>query len=99
MSRSRRARACPPEVASTVYFCCVEALERVGAGADATVSVREDEGAVVFEIVADGGPGFANAGEDLTAARDRVEALGGRLTIASEPGDSTRVAGSLPLGR
>src|SRR5207245_4843265 len=27
--------ACPPEVAGTVYFCCVEALERVGAGAKA----------------------------------------------------------------
>jgi signal transduction histidine kinase len=38
-------------------------------------------------------------GEDLTAARDRVEALGGRLTIASEPGERTRVAGSLPLVR
>ena len=53
----------------------------------------------MFEIVADGGAGFANAGEDLAAARDRVEALGGRLTIASEPGDGTRVAGSLPLSR
>jgi signal transduction histidine kinase len=89
----------PPEVASTVYFCCVTALERVRAGANATVTVREEEGAVVFEIVADGGVGFANAGEDLTAARDRVEALGGQLTIASEPADRTRVAGSLPLGR
>ena len=29
--------------------------------------------------------------------RDRVEALGGRLTIRSEPGGGTRVSGSLPL--
>ena len=31
--------------------------------------------------------------------RDRVEALGGRLTARSEPGDGKRLSGSLPLGR
>jgi signal transduction histidine kinase len=91
--------AWPPEVAGTVYFCCVESLERAGAGTKATVSVREEDGALVFEIVADGGPGVASAGADLTATRDRVEALGGRLAIASEPGDRTRISGALPLER
>ena len=33
----------------------------------------------------------------LERLRDRVEALGGRLTIRSEPGGGTRVSGSLPL--
>jgi signal transduction histidine kinase len=51
----------------------------------------------VFEIV-DDGPGSA-AGTDLAGMQDRVQALGGRLTIASEPGHGTRVSGSLPLPR
>jgi signal transduction histidine kinase len=42
------------------------------------------------------GSGF-DAGFDLL--RDRVETLGGRLTMCSEPRGGTRVGGSLPLSR
>ncbi|MBA3333958.1 MAG: hypothetical protein H0U30_08205 [Actinobacteria bacterium] len=80
-----------PEVAEAIYWCCLEALER--AGAHATVTVRADEGAVVFEVVGDGSRSDAG----LDRLRDRVEALGGRLTIRSGPGRGTRVSGSLPL--
>ena len=83
-----------PEVAGAVYFCCLEALERLGDGARARVTVREEEGALAFEVVDDGG---SEAG--LERLRDRVEALGGRLTILSEPGCGIRVSGSLPLSR
>ena len=93
--------AYPPEIAGTVYFCCVEALEHVGAGArSTTITVREDEGALVFEIIEDGsGSDVATAGADLASAQERVEALGGRLTIASEPGHGIRVSGSLPMSQ
>jgi len=91
---------CPPEVAGAVYFCCLEVLERAGAGARATVTVRDQEGALVFELAEDGaGSRAAASGEVLSRSRDRVEALGGRLTIQSEPGRGTRVSGSLPLSR
>lgn len=83
----------PPEVAGAVYWCCLEVLAHAGAGARATVTVRDEEGAVAFEVVLDGSR--SNAG--LDGLRDRVEALGGRLTIRSEPGRGTRVSGSLPL--
>ena len=83
----------PPEVAGAVYWCCLEALEHAGAGARATVTVRDEEGAVAFEVVEDGSPSDAG----LERLRDRVEALGGRVTIRSEPGRGTRVSGSLPL--
>jgi len=85
--------AYPPEVAGAVYFCCLEVLERAAAGAPATVTVRDEGGALAFEVVAD----CAKSDAELLGLRDRVEALGGRLTIRSESGRRTRVAGSLPL--
>jgi signal transduction histidine kinase len=81
----------PSEVAGTVYFSCVAALE--GARTGATVTVRDEDGALAFDVVVDQPP----SGLDLL--RDRVEALGGSLTIGSEPGGGTYVAGSLPLSR
>jgi signal transduction histidine kinase len=87
--------AVPSEASRTVYLCCVGALERFAEGTSATVAVRAENRTLAFEIVADG-PGLATADADLAAVRDRVEALGGCLTIASESG-ATRIAGSLPI--
>jgi len=85
----------PPELAGTVYLCCLEALEHAGAGGRATLEVRSEGGMVVFELVEDG----VRSEAGLDRLRDRVEALGGRLTIGPEPGRGTRVSGSLPLVR
>jgi signal transduction histidine kinase len=85
--------AYPPEVAGAVYFCCLEVLERAAAGARAAVTVRDEEGPLAFEVVAD----RTDSDAELDRLCDRVEALGGRLTIRSEPGRGTRVAGSIPL--
>jgi signal transduction histidine kinase len=85
--------AYPPEVAGAVYFCCLEVLERTAAGAPAAVTVLGEEGALAFEVVAD----CADSDAELDRLRDRVAALGGRLTIRSEAGRGTRVAGSIPL--
>jgi signal transduction histidine kinase len=90
--------AYPAEVAGTVYFCCVEALERMGRGAHSAITVREEEGALVFDVVGGGaGSDAATAEGHLSRLRDRLEALGGGLNIASEPGGGARVSGSLPL--
>ena len=83
----------PPEVAGAIYWSCLDAFEHAGAGARAAVTVREEEGAVAFEVVEDGSGSAAG----LERLRDRVEALGGRLAIRAEPGRGTRVSGSLPL--
>jgi signal transduction histidine kinase len=92
-----------PDVVTTVYFCCLEALQNAaqhaGSGAKTTVSVHREEAAVVFEV-ADDGDGFALSQPTEGGLRrivDRVGALGGRLEIESEPGHGTRVRGSLPL--
>src|SRR5882757_4643977 len=92
-----------PEVVTTVYFCCLEALQNAaqhaGSGAKTTVSVHREEAAVVFEV-ADDGDGFAQSQPTEGGLRrivDRVAALGGRLEIESESGRGTRVRGRLPL--
>ena len=81
----------PPELAGAVYFCALDAFERVPAGTPVVVSVRCEEDALAFEIDADG-----DLGSERRAPHDQVEALGGRVTITSGD-DRTTVAGSLPI--
>jgi signal transduction histidine kinase len=91
---------CSPEVAGAVYFCCHAVLERVGAGAQATIVVRIADGALVFDVVQDGvGAGQPGTDGALERLCDRVEALGGRLSFRTEPGRGIRVSGSLPVSR
>jgi len=85
----------PQEVSATVYFCIVAALERLATGTTAAIGIREVDGTVAFEIVAED-TGVDPADAHLAAIRDRVEALGGRLTITAVSGGGTRIAGSLP---
>lgn len=82
----------PTEIAGAVYFCCLDVLGR--AAGTTTITVREERGGLAFEIVADL---EADAGPSLM--RDRVDALGGSLTIRSEPGPRTVWAGFLPVQR
>jgi signal transduction histidine kinase len=92
----------PPEIAQTVYLGWLEVLEQAGGEARETVTVREEDGALTFEFVEAGAFSVPAAGESdsaLDRLRDRVEALGGRLTVESDPGRSTRICGSLPLSR
>jgi signal transduction histidine kinase len=81
----------PPEIAGAVYFCALDAFESAPGGTPVVVSARGEEGALAFEIVA-----ACDLGAEPRPPHDRVEALGGRVTITSE-GDRTVVAGSLPL--
>jgi signal transduction histidine kinase len=83
----------PPELFATVFWCWLDVLDRCTTGARATITIREQEGALTFEIVEDGDHSAAA----LERLCDRVAALGGSLTIQSEPGPRTRVSGSLPL--
>jgi signal transduction histidine kinase len=93
----------PSEVAGTVYACCLAAIEHAGAAARTTVTVREEGGELAFEVVQSGtrtdGSAGRSRGPDIDSLRDRVEALGGELTVRSEPGDGTRLSGSIPLSR
>lgn len=85
----------PPEVALTLYFCWLKILAGASAETPVTISVRESEDALAFEVVGNA----AGSDADLDRLRDRVEALGGRLTITPAARDGIRVSGSLPLSR
>jgi signal transduction histidine kinase len=94
----------PPEREATIYFCCVEALQNAakhaGDGAQITIRVWEEEGGLRFEVSDDGAgfdPGGRGAGVGLTNMRDRLGAIGGRLSIASERGRGTSVSGTIPI--
>jgi signal transduction histidine kinase len=65
----------PLEVEETVYFCCLELLRH--ADASATGRVWEEAGSVCFAITGDVGD------EDLSVVRDRVAAVGGRVTTSA----------------
>jgi signal transduction histidine kinase len=90
------------EVESAIYFCCLEALQNVSKYAQATrVEVRIwSEGSLVAFAVEDNGKGFdpsqARDIHGLENMRDRLEALGGTLTVRSAPGAGTRVEGKAP---
>jgi signal transduction histidine kinase len=83
----------PTEVAGALYFCALDVFERAPDGTSVAVNVRSEPEALIFEVVA-----RCDLGAERRAPHDRVEALGGRVTITSE-GDRTTVAGSLPLPR
>jgi signal transduction histidine kinase len=84
-----------PEIGMTVYLCWLGALARASGETRVTITVREGDSALAFEVIENA----ARPDADLDRVRDRVEALGGRLTIASGPEGEVRVSGSLPLSR
>lgn len=87
----------PSPIAGAVYFCWLDLLESARDAQPATVVVASDEDAVRFDL---GGPATAALSDEvLTRMRDRVEAVGGRLTVESEPEVRISVRGWIPLPR
>jgi len=85
--------ASPPEIVGAVYFCALDVFERTPDGTPVVVRVRGEAEGLTFEIDADG-----DLGSERRAPHDRVEALGGRVTVTVGT-DRTTVAGSLPIPR
>lgn len=83
-----------PELAGMVYLCCVDVFQRVPTGTTVTVTVRIDGATMRFEIVVEG---VLDAGS--LPARDRVEALGGRLSLVPDADGRIRIVGSVPPSR
>jgi signal transduction histidine kinase len=88
---------------AAVYFCVLEALQNVAkyaAASRASVRLREESGALTFEVEDDGAgfdPQARGYGTGLQGMADRLAALGGELSILSSPGAGTTVTGRLPV--
>ena len=89
----------PVEVAA--YFVCSEALANIAkyaAASRAAIEVMQQRGSLVVSVSDDGrGGASVDAGSGLRGLVDRVEALGGRLTLTSPPGEGTLLVAELPI--
>jgi PAS domain S-box-containing protein len=92
----------PEPVEAAAYYLIAEAVTNVAKHAQAShvsVSVRQDNGRVVVDVIDDGvGGADAEAGSGLHGLADRVEALHGRLHIDSPRGGGTRIEAQIPVG-
>lgn len=87
-----------PEVEATVWFVVCEAVTNACKHAAPTkveVRVRRGDADVVVDIRDDGKGGADPTGRGLRGIRDRTEAAGGTLTVATDL-DGTTVTGWLP---
>ena len=91
-----------PEVEAAAYFVACEALTNVAkhAGAShATIRAERRDGRLIVAVTDDGiGGAAALDGRGLRGLMDRVEALGGRLSIDTPAAGGTRVVGEIPCG-
>jgi signal transduction histidine kinase len=93
----------PQEAEAAVYFCVLEALQNVAKYADAsltTVRLRDRGGELRFGVEDDGrgfDPGTTGYGTGVQGMVDRMAALGGELTVSSQPGAGTTIAGTIAV--
>jgi signal transduction histidine kinase len=94
--------ALAPALESTAYFVVAEALANAlkhSAATALTVRVVAANGWLTVEVCDDGAGGaLAGNGTGLRGLADRVDTLGGRLTVDSPRGAGTRVLAELPCG-
>ncbi|MEO8292216.1 MAG: ATP-binding protein [Actinomycetota bacterium] len=93
-----------PEIEAAVYFCSLEALTNVAKYSGASrvdLRLARNDGQLTFQIHDDGegfDPKEASHGTGLQGMVDRLEAIGGSLSVSSEPGAGTTITGRVPVG-
>ncbi len=93
-----------PLIERGVYYSCLEALQNAikHGGPKAVVRIRlvGEQNRLTFSVD-DSGVGFdparSQTGEGLVNLADRVDVMGGHLTIDSLPGMGTRIHGDIPV--
>ena len=92
----------PAQVETAAYYVVAEALTNAAKHAQAraaVVRISQRDGVLAVEVSDDGRGGADASGSGLTGLRRRVEALDGRLRVASPAGGPTIVAAELPCER
>lgn len=90
-----------PTVEAALFFFCSEALANVAKHARATratIDLRVDDRSVVAAVIDDGAGGADVRGTGLRGLADRIEALGGTMTVTTHPGGGTRLVATIGLG-
>ena len=90
----------PASVEVAAYFVCAEAMAnatKYSAGRRVAVAVAASPESVHVRISDNGRGGASPSGSGLLGLRDRVEALGGLLSVHSPPGGGTHIEARLPL--
>jgi len=90
----------PEAVEATAYYVVAEAVANVHkhAGASSiTVRVSREGDALVVDVLDDGVGGADLEGSGLRGLTDRVEALGGRISVLSPPGQGTQLIAAIPI--
>jgi signal transduction histidine kinase len=99
----RTGRRLPEEIETAAYYLAAEALTNIAKHAratTATIDVDIHDGVVQVRVSDDGrGGADPTTGTGLLGLKDRIEALGGRLTLHTAPGAGTTVHAQLPLNR
>jgi signal transduction histidine kinase len=89
-----------PAVEVATYYVVAEGLTNVvkyACASQASVAVTTANDTVIVEVADDGvGGADASRGSGLNGLHDRVEALGGRLEVASPPGAGTTLRAEIP---
>ena len=86
-----------------MYFSCLEALQNVAKYAEASearIDLAARNGDLTFEVRDDGrgfDPSSIGYGTGLRGIADRLDAIGGSLSVRSAPGQGTTVAGRIPV--
>jgi signal transduction histidine kinase len=96
-----QSRHLPAPQEAAAFFVCSEALTNAAKYADATcvwIDVVEHGSSLVVSVVDDGrGGATLTGGSGLRGLVDRVEAVGGRLSISSPAGAGTRLVARFPI--
>jgi signal transduction histidine kinase len=94
-------RRFPDGIEVAAYYVVSEALTNAAKHADAShvqIDLHVEGGTLYLSIVDDGvGGADPSGGSGLIGLKDRVEALGGAIDVASPPGSGTRLDVGIPL--
>jgi signal transduction histidine kinase len=87
-------------VEAAIYFTVAEALTNIAKHAHASrasVTVEAADGALIADVADDGvGGASTTSGSGLSGLADRLEAVGGTMSVDSPPGRGTRIRAHAP---